>query len=130
MPIKITLPKLHRAQMKIKAERKRHNVLDCGRRFGKNILLQDLAIEAALAHKQPVGWGAPIYKQAVDDYRNIDQLLAPVITRRSISEMRLDVLGGGSVEFWSLDKPDSIRGKKYGRFIVNEGGMVPSLLDI
>jgi hypothetical protein len=128
--IKITLPKLHRAQIQIKTERKRRNVIDCGRRFGKNILLQDLAVETGLGTRSPIGWGAPIFKQTLDDYRNLDNILAPVITRRSISEMRLELSGGGSIEFWSLDKPDSIRGKKYRRFIVNEAGLVPNLLDI
>src|SRR3990167_9532923 len=126
----ITLPKLHTAQMQVKAERKRRNCIDCGRRWGKNVLLQDLAVETSLAHHSPIGWGAPIYKQTLDDYRTLDNILAPVITRRSASELRFDLLGGGSIEFWSLDKPDSIRGKKYKRFIVNEAGFVPKLLDI
>jgi hypothetical protein len=120
---------LHKAQMRIKQERKRRNVVDCGRRFGKNILLQDLAAETALAG-HPIGWGAPVFKQTHDDFRSLDNILSPVITRRSVTEMRLEILGGGSIEFWSLDKPDSIRGKKYKRFIVNEAGFVPSLLDI
>lgn len=57
-------------------------------------------------------------------------MLNPIITRRSASEMRLEILGGGSIEFWSLDKPDSIRGKKYHRFIVNEAAFVSNLVDI
>lgn len=126
----IRLPKMHSAQQKIKDERKRRNVIDCGRRFGKNILLQDLAVETALAQQSPVGWSAPIYKQVLDDYRTLADTLAPVITRKSGSEMRLELYGGGVIEFWSLDKPDSIRGKKYKRFIVNEAGMVNNLLDI
>ena len=127
--LRVQLPDLHIEQHRIKSERLRHNVICCGRRFGKNILLQDLAIETALSG-YPVGWGAPIYKQTLDDYRNLDNLLAPVIERRSISEMRLELLGGGVIEFWSLDKPDSIRGKKYSRFIVNEAGFVSNLMDI
>lgn len=126
----VTLPQLHPGQRQIKNERKRHNVLCNGRRWGKNILMQDLAVETALANHAPIGWGAPIFKQTLDDYRALDNILAPVITRRSISEMRLEILGGGSIEFWSMDKPDSIRGKKYRRFIVNEAGFVPNLLDI
>jgi len=126
----ITLPEMHAAQQQIKNERKRRNVIDCGRRFGKNILLQDLAVETALAQRSPVGWGAPIYKQVLDDYRTLADTLAPVVTRKSGSEMRLELYGGGVIEFWSLDKPDSIRGKKYKRFIVNEAGMVNNLVDI
>lgn len=128
--VTITIPRLHEAQLRIKGERKRRNVICCGRRFGKNVLLQDLAVETGLAHKKPIGWGAPIYKQTLDDFRTLADVLAPVISRKSSAEMRLELVGGGSIEFWSLDKPDNIRGKKYGRFIVNEAGMVPNLLDI
>jgi hypothetical protein len=91
--------------------------------------MQDLAIET-ISHKLPLGWGAPVFKQTLDDFRALDNVLSPIVTRRSISEMRLEIAGGGSIEFWSLDKPDSIRGKKYKRFIVNEAGFVPDLLDI
>jgi hypothetical protein len=128
--VRVTIPKLHAGQLRIKAERKRRNVLCCGRRFGKNVLLQDLAIETALSGRQPIGWGAPVYKQTQDDYRTLSNILAPVIKRQSISEMRLELVSGGTIEFWSLDKPDSIRGKKYARFIVNEAGFVADLLNI
>jgi hypothetical protein len=130
MKIPIKLPTLHSGQQKIMDERKRHNCIDCGRRFGKNILLQELAVEGALELHLPVGWAAPIYKQTLDDWRALDNILSPVITRRSASELRFDLMGGGSIEFWSLDKPDSIRGKKYKRFIVNEAAFVPNLMDI
>jgi hypothetical protein len=126
----IQIPELHAGQQRIKNERRRHNVIDCGRRFGKNILLQDLSIETAAIENAPVGWGAPVYKQVLDDFRALDNMLAPIITRRSMSELRLDILGGGSIEFWSLDKPDNMRGKKYKRFIVNEAGFVGKLIDI
>jgi hypothetical protein len=91
--------------------------------------MQDLAIESVSQH-MPLGWGAPVYKQTLDDFRALDFLLSPIVTRRSVSELRLEIAGGGTIEFWSMDKPDSIRGKKYKRFIVNEAGFVPNLLDI
>lgn len=91
-------------------------------------MLQDLAIEGSQGGF--VGWAAPIYKQTLDDYRAIDNILSAIVTRRSSTEMRLELHGGGVIEFWSLDKPDSIRGKKYHRFIVNEAGFVPNLLEI
>lgn len=91
-------------------------------------MLQDLAIERSQGGY--VGWAAPIYKQTLDDYRALDNILSPIVTRRSSTEMRLELLGGGVIEFWSLDKPDSIRGKRYHRFIVNEAGFVPDLMNI
>jgi hypothetical protein len=128
--ITIKLPKLHSGQLAIKAERKRRNVICCGRRFGKNILLQDLAIETALHDKAPLGWGAPVYKQTLDDYRTLCDTLAPVVGRQNSTEMRIELVSGGVIEFWSLDRPDSIRGKKYKRFIVNEAGLVADLANI
>lgn len=128
--LRITLPSLHEAQRRIKNERKRHNVINCGRRFGKNILLQDLAVETSMQLHAPVGWGAPVYKQMMDDFRSLDNLLAPAIVARSKTEMRFDLIGGGSIEFHSLDKPDNVRGKRYKRFIVNEAAFVSDLLDI
>lgn len=125
----IHLPKMHSGQAQVMAERKRRNVLCNGRRWGKNIFLQILATETAIRGGF-VGWSAPVYKQTLDDYRAMDNILAPVITRKSGSEMRLEIVGGGVVEFWSLDKPDTIRGKKYHRFIVNEAGFVPDLMHI
>ena len=130
MPTEIILPRLHKGQLQVKAERKRRNVIDCGRRWGKNVLLQDLAVETSMIDQAPIGWCAPIYKQVLDDYRTLADILAPVLQRKSGSEMRLELLGGGTIEFWSMDKPDSIRGKKYKRFITNEAGMIPDIVDI
>jgi hypothetical protein len=128
--IMVTLPRLHVGQQTIKRERKRFNVTCCGRRFGKNILFQDLAVETALAHSQPCAWAAPTYKQLTDDWRVLSDTLAPVIVRRNEQEKQLSLMGGGVLDFWSLDSADTIRGRKYARFIVNEAGMVPKLVDV
>jgi hypothetical protein len=128
--VTITLPRLHPAQIQIKRERKRFNVIDCGRRFGKNIMLQDGAVETALASGLPVGWGAPSYKMLLDDWKSLANTLSPVTTRRNEQEKSLQLVSSGGIEFFSLDNPDSIRGKKFKRFIVNEAAFVPNLLDI
>jgi hypothetical protein len=105
-------------------------VIDCGRRFGKNIMLQDGAVETALRYGLPVGWGAPSYKMLLDDWKSLANTLAPVTTRRNEQEKSLLLVSGGAIEFFSLDNPDAIRGKKFKRFIVNEAAFVPGLLDI
>lgn len=104
-------------------------MIDCGRRFGKNILLQDGAINTAIAG-YPVGWGAPTYKMLLDDWKSLCNILAPVTVRRSEQEKQLQIVNDGVIDFHSLDNPDSIRGKKFKRFIVNEAAFVPNLLDI
>lgn len=126
----ITLPALHDGQLRIKAERKRFNVLDCGRRFGKNIVLQDFAVEAAHTNGLPCAWAAPTYKQLVEDWRNLNNILASVIVRRNEQEKQIALASGGVIDFWSLDNPDTMRGRKYGRVNVNEAGLVPDLIAI
>lgn len=128
--IKITLPRLHPAQQKIKAERRRFNVMDCGRRFGKNVLMQDLAVQTALADAAPVGWGAPTYKMLLDDWKTLSNTLALVTTRRNEQEKSLDIVSGGRIEFFSLDNANAVRGKKFRRFIINEAAYVPDLVDM
>ena len=127
--VKITLPNLHQAQRQIKTEAKRFNVIDCGRRFGKNVLLQDLAITTSLHDKQPAAWAAPQYRQLQEDWKELTNTLAPVITRQNEQIKQIEIIGGGVIDFWSLDNANAIRGRKYKRFLVNEAGLVVSLLD-
>ena len=128
--VAIHLPKLHLAQSQIKQERKRFNVLCNGRRFGKNVLLQDFGVESALARRQPCAWAAPTYKQLLEDWRTLSNTLAPVTVRRNEQEKQLSLIGGGVLDFWSLENADAIRGRRYARFIVNEAGIVTNLLDV
>jgi len=129
---RIKLPELHAAQERIKSEAVRRNVIANGRRFGKNFLLQDIAATSAMFRGR-VGWGAPVYKQTLDDYRTLENILSLVIARASYAEMKIEIVGGGCIEFYSLDNPktaNSIRGKKYNEFIVNEAGFIADLLHI
>ena len=127
--VKVQIPQLHPAQLTVKNNRKRFNCLCNGRRWGKNVLLQDFAVEAALAHKQPCAWAAPTYKVLTDDWRILTDLLASVTTKRSEQDKHIRLIGGGVIDMWSMDSADSIRGRKYARFMVNEAAFVPNLMD-
>lgn len=116
--------------MRIKNERNRFNVIDCGRRFGKNILLQDWAVETALVNAMPAAWSAPTYKMLLDDWKTLRNTLAPVIESKNEQEKQLALIGGGRIDFWSLDNADSIRGRHYKRFVINEAAFVPDLVNI
>lgn len=126
----IQLPRLHPAQIQVKSERRRFNVLCNGRRWGKNVLLQDLAVECGLAQQSPCAWATPSYKMLSDDWRMLTDILAPVIERKNEQEKQLRLLGGGIIDMWSLDNADSVRGRKYARFMVNEAAFVPDLMEI
>jgi hypothetical protein len=78
---------------------------------------------------EPGAYFAPNYKMLQQYYRDTKQMLEPIITDVSKQEHRFGFIGGGSYTMWSLDSPDSARGRKYGFADVDEAAMIPSLED-
>lgn len=126
--LRVKRPKLHSSQAEVKSSAARFNVLDAGRRWGKNVLLRDVLVEPALAG-YPVAWFAPTYKMLADDWRQMKVMLAEVVSHKLEQEHRLALFTGGVVDMWSLDQPDAVRGRKYKRIAVNEAAQVPHLGD-
>jgi hypothetical protein len=108
-------------------EHKRFNVLDCGRRFGKTVEGKDLAVEMMLAG-YPVGWFAPEYKYLLEVWNELKFQLGSVISRSNETERRIELVTGGHIEMWSLERGNAGRSRKYARVIVDEAAMVPGLM--
>lgn len=128
MPTTLTvrLPRPHPRQAEILASPARFRVLACGRRFGKTVYGQHRLIGPALAGK-PVAWFAPSYKYLSEAWRDFVRVLKPVIARSNASEKRLELITGGSIEFWSLQDPDAGRSRKYARVVIDEAAKVGKL---
>ncbi len=130
-PIILTLPRPHPGQEEVIRTCARFNVLACGqqsRRFGKTTLGIDRCVTPDVL-RYPVGWFSPTYKMLLEVWREALRLLKPIAVRVSASDHRIENIAGGVLEFWSLDNPDSARGRKYKRIIVDEAAMVPDLMD-
>lgn len=126
--IEIVLPQPHAGQMRIKRERARFNVVDCGRRWGKTFLGIDLIAEPSVL-RDPVAWFSPTYKMLLEVWRTAERILEPITARKSTQDHRIDFVTGGVLEFWSLDHPNAARGRKYKRIIGDEWAMIPNSLD-
>lgn len=124
--IKIELPALHNAQLSVKEQAARFNVLACGRRFGKTTFGQDRLLPPALAGA-PVAWFAPTYKMLAEVWREITHICTPIIARVQSQEKRIELATGGVIDMWSLDSPDKVRGRKYKTAVVDEAAMVRDL---
>lgn len=124
--IRLHLPARHPGQAQAVAEARRFNVVACGRRWGKTTLGIERAARTALDGR-PAGWFAPTYKQLADVWRTVTDALEPVTTRRSEQEKRLELLTGGVLDCWSLDEPDTARGRAYARVVVDEAASVRGL---
>lgn len=126
LEVTVTLTRPHAAQARVLAESARFNVMTCGRRFGKTMLGIERASRAAL-DGYPVGWFAPSYKDSAEAWREIKRTLAGVTAKRSEQEKRLELITGGVIEVWTLMDPDSGRGRKYRRIVVDEAAKIAKL---
>lgn len=128
-PVTPERPALHDAQRQIIEDPSRFKVVDCGRRFGKTVL-SEYWIEDGMLAREPVAYCAPVYAQVEVAWRAIKQTLAPLITYSNETKKRMVIQGGGSLDMWSLDSPDSIRGTHYARIVVDEAAFVKGLMRI
>lgn len=124
----LKLPELHSNQQVIIDNPARFKVACCGRRFGKDVLMIDRVVDGVV-QGWPVGWGSPTYKNLGEDWRELVSILAPITKAKNEQERRIECITGGTVELWSLDNPDVIRGRAYKRWITNEAASVPYLLN-
>jgi hypothetical protein len=106
-------------------ESARFNVAACGRRFGKTTLGVNLAVETAV-EGGPAAWFAPEYKLLLEAWREVKAACAEVTAKTNEQEKRIELITGGSIDFWSLS-PTAGRGRKYRRVIVDEAAMDPEL---
>lgn len=100
----------------------------CGRRWGKTTLGTERLIGPALAGK-PVAWFSPSYPMLTDIWQRTKHRLKPIATRVSDQEHRIELVTGGIVDMWSLDAPDSARGRAYARIVIDEAAQVRQLDD-
>ena len=126
--INLTLPRPHAGQLEIKNGASRFNVVPCGRRFGKTTLGIDLCVTPETL-RYPVGWFSAIYKDMQEVWREMKQVLGPIIKSSNASDWRIETIAGGVIEFWSLENEDAGRGRKYRRIIVDEAGKAKNLAD-
>lgn len=110
----------------MKDEARRFNVVNCGRRWGKTVLGIDRLLAPAIAG-HPAAWFAPTYKYLIEPWREARQILSPIVAAKNEQEKQLRLITGGVVDFWTLDDPNSGRGRKYTRAVVDEAAMARNL---
>lgn len=128
----IELPALHTGQAKIVDNMQRYTVLQCGRRFGKSTLAVRCAAEM-LHYDQPVGWFGPTYKHISpqfellqrifpDSYAKTNKADWTIVKRGTTAHRANDLIG--RIDFWSCERPDPGRGRRYGLVIIDEASLI------
>lgn len=129
MEIVLKLKELHKGQTQVLSDSQRFNVLKIGRRWGKTTLaVHELIPQLALDGK-PVAYFAPTYGDLHDVWHETRMILSPIISEKNEQQKQMRLITGGVIDFWSMDNPDSGRGRKYARVVVDEAEKAPKFKD-
>jgi hypothetical protein len=118
---------LHPGQVKVVEGKRRFNVLECGRRFGKTALLTWILIENAKAGKMCGGFWQS-YKLGIEVWDDLLRRLGKHVRSSNKTERRIIMWNGGQIDLWSFDgNPDAGRSRKYDVICVDECSIIPYL---
>jgi hypothetical protein len=123
--MRIELPTPHLNQKKILDAERRFVVVMCGRRFGKSELSQILIIKEALNGGQ-VAYITPTYGLAQIFFERLTKVLP---FKSNISKLKIYCPNEGSIEFFTGERLDNLRGRKFHLVIVDEAAFIPDLED-
>lgn len=123
--MRIELPTPHINQKKILDADKRFIVVMCGRRFGKSELSQILIIKEALNGGQ-VAYITPTYGLAQVFFERLTKVLP---FKSNISKLKIYCPNEGSIEFFTGERLDNLRGRKFHLVIIDEAAFIADLED-
>lgn len=133
------IPKLHAAQFRIWNEGYKHqyNVVRCGRRWGKTAILGSIAMSYATSLFPETGTGQMYggrvgiftaeYKQQQEIFDRIEEILYPIIQKKSRSDGRIRLKNGARIDFWvTNNNPLAGRGREYDVVLLDESAFTKS----
>ena len=99
---------LHTGQRTILDHPARFKVASCGRRFGKTMLAVEwLALEeGGAADGAAAAFFSPTYKLLLDVWSDMERTLKPITAKANKTEMRIELVTGGKIDFWTLEDED------------------------
>lgn len=126
MNLDLVLKKPHEKQKYIIDNSKRFNHLRCGRRFGKTSLIEELSLPS-VTKSHRIGIWFPTYKDLSEVWKDLKYTYRSVIAQKNETLHQLTTIGGGLIDFWSMDDPESGQGRKYHRAIIDEAAKAEKL---
>jgi len=123
--MRIELPEPHTNQQKILDSEARFRVVMCGRRFGKSELSQIEIISSALMGNS-VAYITPTYQLAKTFFAKLIKIIP---FENNKSDLIINFPNGGSVQFYTGERLDSLRGRKFHLVVIDEASFIPNLED-
>jgi hypothetical protein len=117
----------HEKQLEILRDRKRFNVVRCGRRFGKSYLAFALALEKMLeVDGAYVLYTAPSYTELTGRETEAQNFFAPLGATYKQGQIKL---GNSTLNLQGIWRADGLRGNKFHRIICDEWAHCPNAED-
>lgn len=126
--ITITLPKPHKGQLSVINSKARFIVLLCGRRWGKSLISQVVAITDGLKSEY-VAYITPTYQLAKVFFEELERVLPSSVAEFNKSDLTIKLITGGVIRFFTGERLDNLRGLKFHRVIIDEASFIPDLQD-
>jgi len=123
--MRLELSEPHINQQVILDSSSRFRVVMCGRRFGKSELSQVEMISNALKGYQ-VAYITPTYKLAKTFFEKLTQVIP---FENNKSDLIINFPNKGSVEFFTGERLDNLRGRKFHLVVIDEASFIPNLED-
>lgn len=123
--MQIVLPSPHINQQKILESDSRFRVIMCGRRFGKSELSQILSVTYA-SRGLSVAYITPTYGLAKVFFGKLTEALP---FPKNKSDLKIAFPTGGEIEFFTGERLDNLRGRKFHLVIIDEASFIPDLED-
>lgn len=119
--MRIEFSAAHINQKPILNSESRFIVVMCGRRFGKSELCQIKLVKSAIKGQQ-IAYITPTYKLAKQFYEKLGSAL-PYPKK----DLKIYFPNGGMVEFFTGERLDNLRGRKFNGVIIDEASFIPNL---
>ena len=126
--MEIILPQPHKTQLPVLESNSRFITLMCGRRWGKSLVSQVIAITEALRGKS-VAYVTPTYLLSKVFFNELCKLLPESQYTANKSDLILQFRTGGMIRFFTGTRLDSFRGLKFHKVIIDEASFIPDLED-
>ena len=101
----------------------KYYVLSIGRQFGKSLLATNQSLYWLLNLKCDCAWVSPVFNQANKVYEQIVKAFIQdpgMIARKDGQKLRIEFCNGSTIQFFSAERYDNIRGFTFDYLIVDE----------
>lgn len=126
MEVNVRLYKPHPAQDEVIHCNSRFIVMMAGRRFGKSLISQTIALDSAI-NKQKVAYITPTYQLGKVFFKELLDITPPEIYSKNEQDLVIQFITGGSIRFFTGERLDNLRGLKFHLCVIDEASYISDL---